>query len=75
VNYTGLKTNIKTTCQLQIGDVIKNGNVFDGFLYYVVVAIQDIPLKPRSKKLTIQFNHGGSESLTVGLNAHWDVVL
>jgi len=75
VNYTGLKTNVKTTSQLTVGDMIQNGNIFHGFNYYSVVDLQPTPLKPRSIKITLQFNHGGSESITVGKNAQWDVVL
>jgi hypothetical protein len=75
MNYVAAKSVIKTTTELQSGDVIQNGNMFDGFIYYTVLRLETIETKPRSLKLTIQFSHGGSESLSVGKNAHWDVVL
>ena len=75
MNHIGSRVDTKTTTKLQVGDVIQNGNIFDGFIYYQVVAIEQLANKPRSAKLTIKFNHGGSESLIVGKNAHWDVVM
>ena len=74
MQHEGLAVETKTTTRLQEGDLIRNGNIFHGFIYYTVVSVEDCPNKNRSLRLTIKFDHGGSETLTVGKNAHWDVV-
>lgn len=74
MQHKGLAVETKTTIKLQKGDLIRNGNIFHGFIYYTVVSVENCPNKNRSLRLTIQFDHGGSETLTVGKNAHWDVV-
>jgi hypothetical protein len=62
-----------TTNQLQIGDVIQHGNIFDGFTFTTVNALNRSTHSNMIEVLE-QFNHGGVGGTWYGKNAIWYVV-
>jgi hypothetical protein len=62
-----------TTNQLQIGDVIQHGNIFDGFTF---TTVNELNRSTHSNMIEVleKFNHGGVGGTWYGKNAIWYVV-
>jgi hypothetical protein len=68
------RTTPVRTIALTVGDTVRFGNVFDGFEYATVAAVEKIQGRPQSRNVHIRFNHGGIGVMLLGVGSTWDVM-
>jgi hypothetical protein len=61
------------TIELAVGDTIQLGNMFDGFEYATIDAVEKIEGRPQSRNVHIRFSHGGVGVMVYGVGSVWDV--
>jgi hypothetical protein len=68
------RTTATRTIELAVGDTVRFGNMFDGFEYATVAAVEKVEGRPQSRNVHIRFNHGGVGVMLYGVGSVWDVV-
>jgi hypothetical protein len=68
------RTIATRTIELAVGDTVELGNMFDGFKYVTIDAVEKIEGRPQSRNVHIRFNHGGVGVMICGVGSSWDVV-
>jgi hypothetical protein len=68
------RTIATRTIELAVGDTVQFGNMFIGFEYATIDAIEKIEGRPQSRNVHIRFSHGGVGVMVYGVGSVWDVV-
>jgi hypothetical protein len=68
------RTIATRTIKLAVGDVVEFGNMFDGFEYATIDAVEKVEGRPQSRNVHIRFNHGGVGVMLYGVGSIWNVM-
>ena len=71
---TTKKVKAVYTKELQVGDVIQNGNCIHGFWTFTIANVEQSPYSLNKMAVTYLYDHGGTVVDYVGKNARWYVV-
>ena len=68
------RTITTNTKNLEVGNTVEFGNIFAGFTYGKVLAVDEVEGHLRKRAVLIRFESGGVAQLIEGTNATWQVV-